>query len=269
VLAVAAVRKTERGFALLIVLWTMVLLALLGSTITSAGRSEAKIAAGLVAAADAQAAADGAIAVAAFHLIGGAAQAWNPDGRAYTIHIGGSTVAVTLADQRGKIDPNATPPGIVAALLRNGGLAAATAQNVASAMTDWRSAVDSDLDPTYRSQRRSYGAPHEPFQSIDELSLVAFVTPRIFALLRPNISLYLDQSPYVALAAPPVAAAINVAMQRDHLNLDPEAEAGQLVVSVTATARNRDAQFTRQAMLVVTMAPGKPYNIVEWNQAAR
>ena len=51
----------ERGFALLLVLWTLVLLSLIVTGMVSAGRVEAQLASNLRAAAVAEAAADGAV----------------------------------------------------------------------------------------------------------------------------------------------------------------------------------------------------------------
>ena len=53
--------RADRGFALLIVLWMLVLIAFITMHVTVAGRTEVRIAANLTANAAAQAAADGAI----------------------------------------------------------------------------------------------------------------------------------------------------------------------------------------------------------------
>ncbi len=42
--------RSERGFVLLLVLWTLALLALIGTQVTAAGRSEAQVATNLRAA---------------------------------------------------------------------------------------------------------------------------------------------------------------------------------------------------------------------------
>jgi Tfp pilus assembly protein PilX len=55
------VRRQDNGFALIIVLWTLVLITFIVAHLTSSGRIEIRIANNLVANAAAQAAADGAI----------------------------------------------------------------------------------------------------------------------------------------------------------------------------------------------------------------
>ncbi|MDR3535940.1 MAG: hypothetical protein P4L71_05530, partial [Acetobacteraceae bacterium] len=61
----------EAGFALLLVLWSLVLLSLILTQLLSAGRSEAQLAGNLRNAAMAEAIADGAVREAVFHLLGG------------------------------------------------------------------------------------------------------------------------------------------------------------------------------------------------------
>jgi general secretion pathway protein K len=59
----------QGGFALLIVLWTMVLLALLVAQFTTTGRNEVQVAANLRANAVTEAAADGALFEAIMRLV--------------------------------------------------------------------------------------------------------------------------------------------------------------------------------------------------------
>jgi general secretion pathway protein K len=259
------VEDRERGFALLIVLWSMVLLALLGSTITAAGRSESRIAGNLLASAQAEAAADGAVAQTVFHLIDGSGKAWVPGPTPYRIQVGGCAVVVTLADQRGKIDPNSVPPGIISALLRDQGVAAAEAKDVADALTDWRSADNAGLTPAYTEEGRRYGPPHEAFESLDEIALTAHVTPRILAMLRPHFSLFLDQTPFLPQSDPVVAAAVKDATGQDHLDLSADSDAGPLIVLVTAAASDRGAVFTRRALLRLNPTAAPPYEVLDWD----
>ncbi len=262
-------KDREQGFALLIVLWSMVLLALLGSTITAAGRSETRIAGNLLASAQAEAAADGAVSLAVFHLLDGSNKQWSTGPRPYRMRVGGCDVVIALADQRGKIDPNSVPPGIISALLRHQGLAAADAQHVADALTDWRSTNDSGLAPVYAAEGRRFGPPHESFESLNEIGLVAYVTPRILAMLRPHFSLFLDQTPFMPQADDDVIAAVKDATGRDHLDLSADEDAGPLVVLVTATAHAQGAVFTREALLRVTPTSAQPYEVLDWTDGQR
>ena len=62
-------RRGERGFALLLVLWSLALLALLGAQLTGSARSQTRLAGNLRANAMVQAAADGAAQEAILRLL--------------------------------------------------------------------------------------------------------------------------------------------------------------------------------------------------------
>jgi type II secretory pathway component PulK len=90
----------SRGFALLIVLWTLVLIAFVVAQVTAAGRTEIRIAGNLAANAAAQAAADGAIYEAIFHLADPRPeQRWALDGSEHALRIGQSRITLRLEDE--------------------------------------------------------------------------------------------------------------------------------------------------------------------------
>src|SRR6202158_1822952 len=108
----------DRGFALIIVLWAFVLIALIVSHLTTAGRTELRIARNLAANAAAQAAADGAIHQAIFNLLDPQQDdRWPLDGRTHEFQVANSRVTVRLDDEAARINPNTAPPALVEALL--------------------------------------------------------------------------------------------------------------------------------------------------------
>ena len=72
--------ERERGFALLIVLWTLSLLALGIAHVATTGRREAEIALNLSASAERQAVVDGAVFEAAFRVLDHGGRHWEADG---------------------------------------------------------------------------------------------------------------------------------------------------------------------------------------------
>src|SRR5262245_1680385 len=109
--------RHQRGFALLIVLWTLVLLTLLGAQIVARGRGEARLAGNLRSAAIAEAAANGAVEEAIFHLLDGSSRRWLADGTAHLIRFPAAVVEVRIADEAGKINPNLASKALLQALL--------------------------------------------------------------------------------------------------------------------------------------------------------
>ena len=108
----------QRGFALLIVLWTMGLLALLVAQFTATGRGEVQMAANLRANAVTQAAADGAVHEAILRLLQGK---WAPDGRPRVIRVGTADVEVRIKDEGWKVNPNDAKLPALQALLASSG----------------------------------------------------------------------------------------------------------------------------------------------------
>ena len=185
------------GFALLIVLWSMVLLSLLFARLVSAGRSEAEIAFNLRAAAQRQAQADGVLYSVIFSLLGPGATHWRADGAVHRIRLPAAVASVSIQNLDGRINPNLASPALLDALLSRVGADATTARNVSQAIADWRSPDAQGVfeAPQYLGAGLSYTPAGSPFQSIDELGLVLGMTPDLLGKLAPHLSLYNGDNP--------------------------------------------------------------------------
>jgi general secretion pathway protein K len=138
----SAVGSRSGGFALLIVLWTLVLVAFIVTHITASGRTEIRIAGNLVANAAAGAAADGAIFATIFNRMDPKLeQRWALDGTAHELLIGDSRVMVRLEDEAGRINPNWASPALLEALLRATGSDPDSARRLAAAIGEWAGSV--------------------------------------------------------------------------------------------------------------------------------
>jgi general secretion pathway protein K len=272
----AATCRQSDGFALIIVLWTLVLIAFVVAQLTSSGRTEIRIAGNLVADAVAEAADDGAIFAALFNLADpNPAQRWPLDGTVHELTIGNSRVMVRLEDEAGRINPNSASPALLEALLRVTGSEPETARRLAGAIGEWvgsapvarpQNAVLAD----YSAAGLDYGPPSAPIESLDELGRVIGMTPAVLAAIRPHLTLFGPPEPNPASADPVVVAALaevspasqapNPANQPlpDLLTVRIEASAvgpGNARVSKTAIAR------------VGAMLPGG-YSVLAWGSGA-
>ena len=204
----------SRGFALLIVLWTLVLIALVVVNVFASGRTEIRIADNLVANAVAQAAADGAISEAIFVLTDPRpSRRWPIDAKAHELVIGHSRVTVQVQNEASRINPNSASPALVEALLRATGSDPDSARRLAAAIAEWvgsapvarpQSAVLSD----YRGAGFDYGPPGASLETLDELERVLGMTPSILAAIRPHLTLFGPPEPDPASADPIVARAL-------------------------------------------------------------
>jgi general secretion pathway protein K len=195
----------QRGFALLIVLWTMGLLALLVAQFTATGRREVQMAANLRANAVTQAAADGAVYEAILRLL---QSKWAPDGREHAIRVGTADVAVRIKDEGWKINPNDAKLPALQALLTHLGVDA-KGTGLARAIIDWRS-TGAAPRPTGPRPTRNRGAGTTPpagnrlFDSLDEVGLVVGMTPALLARMKPYLSIYQEGDVFEADdSAPP------------------------------------------------------------------
>jgi general secretion pathway protein K len=258
----------DRGFALLIVLWTMVLLALLAMRIAASGRTEARLASNLRDAAIAEAAADASIQESLFHLLATDGQRWEPSGR-YRIALRDAVAEVDVENLAGRVNPNAVSPELLRALLMTLGVDSQRATALADAIADWRmpgryARPHGAKMRQYRAAGRDYGPPGAPFQSVDELGAVLGMTPELLALLRPHLTLWWDDNPDPALADPVVLAALQATGDADFWREDDRPQA--LVVSLTAEATGpRGSRFTRRAVMAISATPrDSSWRILAW-----
>jgi general secretion pathway protein K len=256
----------DRGFALLLVLWSLVLVTLLITSLTASARSDARIAINLRGQAAAEAAADGAISEALFHLVDQGQGHWNADDAPHVIAWRGGRITVRIEDESGKVNPNNASQALLRALLRNLGVDDRQAGALSAAIVDWRSpdensALGGAKRAQYRAAGLAYAPPNAPFQSLDELGAVLGMTPDILARLTPVLSLANDGDADSRHASPPVARAL-----RDSGDTAEDASAQgtqQDDIAVTITAEL--AGLTRHAVARVTRAEARPYRILAWD----
>ena len=237
-------RGTDRGVALLIVLWSMGLLGLLGTRITALGHADAVTAAALADHAILEAAADGAVYDAIERVETGA---WPPGPPTHP-----GPVTVRVENEAGRINVNMAPTGLLDALLLALGLPADRAQSLAAAISDWRTPTPlaqpfGAKAAAYRAAGLDYGPPDAPFRNVGELALVLGMTPDILAALEPHITLYTEGNIDPSLADD----VVKTALIRYGGNVLPPiltlADAS-LILQITAAAASPDgARFTRRA----------------------
>jgi general secretion pathway protein K len=250
------VASHPRGFALVIVLWSLGMLALLGTQMTATTRVQLHLAAQARDQAMAEQAADGTIRQAAFILLGGGRL--GAAGTPMHIRIGDVEVAFSATDEAAKIDPNAASKDVWRALLVAVGVDPARATILAGEIADWRTrtAVSSfggakiDL---YRDRGLPYGSADHPFYSVDEIGLVPDMTPDILARLRPWLSVYhegdVDDPGTATLAGVAVADAGNS-------KSGGRLFSGNIVMRVTAVAAIPGrARFVRSAVVRIRADP--------------
>jgi general secretion pathway protein K len=264
--------RRQRGFALLVTLWSLGVLSLLTTTLVAHGRGELRLAANLRGAAVAEAAADGAVQEAIFRLVAGQ---WSPNAAPPAQQIGAATVALQIDNEAGKINPNDVPQPLMVALLRAIGLAAEQSVALAAAIEDFRSNIPVALPhgakaPAYRAAGLPYGPSGQPYRRLAELRQVLGMTPEIFAALAPHLSVWNPAGIDRSVADPLVAEAYANAGPNGGFEQPRQPDTQGQTLRITARARvEGGGQASRSAVVYIFGPPQNgetppPYRALEW-----
>ena len=262
----------QRGFALLIVLWTLVLISFLAAQLAGAARTEGRIAGNLRANAVAQAAADGAIYEAIFRLSDPRSDPrWGLDGASHEIHIGQTGVTLRVESEAMRINPNLASPKLLAALLRVVGEAPERSADLAAAIAEWAGQPTRSRPTTtladYQAAGLDYLPPRAPFESIDELARVRLMTAPLLAVLRPHLTLFgpaePDPHPTDAVVAAALAS-VDQAIAESEPVVPPAPDV--LTVRIFASAHGPDsAQASRVAIARIGPRLPRGFALLKWS----
>jgi general secretion pathway protein K len=258
-----AAHRTERGFALLIVLWTISILALLLTTLLANARQEARLTTTLRAEAVDRAAADAVLSEMILDVLRP-----SPIPRGLW-RFGAVNVSVRLEDLSGRMNPNIASPMMLEALLARLGVPPQAAQTLAAAIVDWRTpgqklTPHGAKAPDYRAAGLTYGPPGRPFENLDEIGFVLGMTPAVLVALKPHLTLWATSDPDPAFADGVVLTALRAA------GVPPVAGNSNIarVIAMTAVASQPDApRVVRRAVVRFGYSPDGRWRILAWDDA--
>ena len=186
--------RAESGFALVLVLWALILLTTIGMAFGFAVRTESASGLALSESVKAEAIATAGVRRAILGLLLKDREArWRTDGRTYVIPWADAALHASIRAENGKIDINyAQQPlleGLFELLLPD-----TEPQVLAAAVLDWR---DRDDTPrTEGAEQEDYeavgrrGPTNAPFASIEELAQVLGFDSHMLEQLRPYVTVY-------------------------------------------------------------------------------
>ncbi len=286
-----AEHKGPAGFALIVVLWFLVLLSVIGIYMMANARSETALARNTLAAARAEALADGAVAdAAARQMLSDSTKKWQMDGTAYHLDMNGGDATVRMIDESRKINPNQASDSLLSGLFQALGVDRQHADSLGAAIADWVQAGDNPRPlgakkEQYAAAGRDYGPPGQPVESLDDLQLVLGMTPQLLAAALPYLTIYTAQaspsdprvmSPIVLKATRIAAFQANGGQQStDSGQVADSNSDGAVVMTVEATAHSFDGgTFIRRA--VIAIAPDgdnngaeipRGFKVMDWRRA--
>lgn len=201
-------RGGDRGFALVLVIWVLGVLAVLAATVAAGSRSEAVIARNGLETGRARAIANAGVTLALAGLIDRhRAMRWPADGSQRRLHYGGGTIDVAIQDEGGKINLNESPVALIGGLLAELGASAAAQTAVTTGILERRREFARSAGPRpsrffFQKGTYHFDAAKEPFATVSELRLVAGVSDHLYREMRPFVTVYSETATVNPLTAP-------------------------------------------------------------------
>lgn len=287
---------TQRGIALIIVLWMLALLTIVVGTYAVLARTESLQSRFLFDDTQAGYAAEAGLHRAVIELRNPEMETrWVPDGRSYAFEFGDAIVEVRITDETGLVDLNAAGTEVLASLFASRGMEEAEAWNIAEAIADWR---DGDDEPRlygaeeieYEQAGYPYGPRNAPFDSVAELQQVIGVTQELYRAVEGSLTVHSGR-PEVNPAFAPVEVLMSLPdMDRESAELFVEersqyhpADQAQLMMPDGTLVNQRGGGLTHTIQSRATLENGmwsqveatirmgtdnrgRPFRIVRWRQ---
>lgn len=234
----------QRGAALLLVLWVVGLLGVLLAGLATAVQLQQRLAHLQSDQAQAAFAAQAGVELAVTNTLRNDKSRWLPDGRPHALHFAGSTLRISLASERGKLDLNACSSMSLAKLLRASGATAQTATTITQALLARRNEV--------------------PLRMLEEFRPLPGMTQAVYDRALPFITVWAGTPlPAAGLAAPRLAGLLGLPSPRG------SAPAPGPVLTVTSEARLASG-FTSRLQVTLILRPAyvgnKPYRVLRWQE---
>ncbi|MBQ0719466.1 MAG: general secretion pathway protein GspK [Gammaproteobacteria bacterium] len=188
--------RRQRGVALILVLWFVVLLGVLALGLSKVSRNSALIARQLSGATQARHLAEGGVQL----LLGNLLMASDDerllgDGEEFALSFKQGKVALLLWNESGKVDINRASEALLARLFEAHELPPEQSEALAAAIADWRD--EDDLarlhgaeDEDYWAAGLAYGAADSAFTSVSELRKVLGMDESFYQQIEADVTIY-------------------------------------------------------------------------------
>lgn len=263
-------RLASRGFALVVVIWGLGLVALLGTMAIVGARYRARDAGDLAAIAGAAAAAESGVTLGILRTMEPGGAGPQPSLIACTLP-DRAAVRVRVTREAGKVDLNAAPLPLLARLFTALTRDPARGQAVARAVVAYRSRPEPGPGRTGPGGVRVEGPKHAPFLTTLELDQVEGLPPDLVAAALPHVTVLAGRpDPDPEAATPELLRLLDLpgrpagGAPAGPAGAPPGAPAGP--VTVRAEARTPGGAVAVREALVAFGTGAAPYTIAEWRR---
>ncbi len=276
-------QRRQRGLALVMVLWLVVLLGIIASGHAYNVHTETRLAAMHVQTAKARAAIETGLSFAILQLLANdLAIPGRIDGSVNQILFNDTQIRIAIRDATGLIDLNAAGPDLLQALTTALNVDHERQQRVVAAILDWRDADDAKhAGGAEGSDYLSAGYPWTPrdgaFSSVEELRYVMGMTQQLFNEMTPFVTVYSEQSGIdLEFTAPFLITAMkeqNIASAANHQprnNSQSMAAAGSGTYHIyVSSVNNEGIGASAETVIRIVHDDERPYQMLYWRDAMR
>ena len=288
--------NSQRGIALVLVLWVLLLLIIVTGSFSLMARMDRLEANTLLSGTQARMSAEAAINLAVLALRDPDDETrMLADGRVYETVLDGVKVEVSAIDERGKLDINAADELTLANLFTGNGMEPDKAELLAAAVMDWRDEdelerVNGAEEDAYHAAGLELGPANRPFMMTEELLQVIGMDYDFYRKLEPGITVFSRMgepdpafAPVQALMAMPditFSEAMDFVQQRNSKqpgdDLGTELPNGMVVmeqgrgvtysIQARATMPNGVWEQLQATIRLGGTRSGRPYRVLRWRE---
>ncbi len=275
--------QKQRGLALVIVLWVIVLLSVIATAHSSNVHTTTRLAARQLEFAQLQATANSGVQRAILELLSsGSLDPWPVNGDVRKVTINDETVSVAIRTSTGLLDLNSATPRLLSALLDVSGADTDSKAALVDAILDWRDTDDLTRlhgaeEDDYPSRQSGWTIRNGPFLAVDELRYVLGMTNQYFQHIAPLVTVY-SGHPGVNLEFAPAELVRALTGERvnsvdDTLPGNPRSTPAQAVRAGTfhiyAEASSETAIAAIEVVVRVAPTDDRPYTVLAWHEPGR
>ncbi|MEE9356365.1 MAG: type II secretion system protein GspK [Methylococcaceae bacterium] len=191
----------QKGMALILVLWVMVLLIIMAGSFSLTMQRELSVVGNVRDKAQTLALAEAGIHYSVLMLLNPSEiDRWKSNASIYQVNFNDTQIRIRLMQESGKIDINKAEIPLLTTLMQAAGVEDIDEiSRYVDAIMDWR---DNDTlrrlngaeEDEYQDAKLKYAPTNKPFSSIEDLQLVLGITPEMYKRLEPLVTVYSKQA---------------------------------------------------------------------------
>jgi len=268
-------RKSQRGMALVIVLWLVAVMTVIASGHSRNAHNEMQLAMKQIETAQARSVAQAAFSLTVLDMLSTANSDKLPRlGTPFARRLNDRDVVITVRPTAALLDINSASESLLRALIIVAGTTDDIAASVAAAIVDWRDGdslahLHGAEDDEYAVAGREWSARDDNFVSVDELRYVLGMTETLYRKIAPCVTVHSEQRTIDLESAPELLLRAVTGAETATTGASRSANgAGTYVIDITVQGKSGTA-VTVEAVVRLTASAKQPFTILQWRDAPR